>query len=173
MKLILCTIILLIININFLFADSKPMSTQKQTLGWVEKINLIDYDLIIHAKLDTGADYSSINAENIEVFQKKNELKTVEDWVRFFVKNRYGKKVAIESRIVRKTKIKSTNSKSKERYVIRLAICIGSHFIEEEVSLADRSKFDYQMLVGRSYLAGHIIVDPAITLTQEPVCRRE
>ena len=42
--------------------------------------------------------------------------------------------------------------------------------MEEEIALADRSHLDYEMLVGRNFLAGNIIVDPSKTFTVEPSC---
>jgi hypothetical protein len=39
------------------------------------------------------------------------------------------------------------------------------------VSLVDRKNFDYQMLLGRVYLAGNAIVDPSVTYTTDPACK--
>ena len=43
--------------------------------------------------------------------------------------------------------------------------------MEEEVALADRNHLDYEMLIGRSFLAGNVIVDPSKTFTIEPSCQ--
>ena len=42
-----------------------------------------------------------------------------------------------------------------------------------EVSLVNRGKFNYEMLVGRRFLAGDFIVDPATTYTLDPSCKLE
>jgi hypothetical protein len=67
--------------------------------------------------------------------------------------------------------IKRHAGKSVERAVVRLGLCLGSHYMEEEVSLVAREKFSHQMLVGRSFLAGNVLVDSAVNYTVEPNCQ--
>ena len=52
-----------------------------------------------------------------------------------------------------------------------MAICLGSHYMETDVNLVDRSNFDYQMLIGRNFLAGNVLIDPASTYVAEPACQ--
>ncbi len=131
----------------------------------MEKVRIFPEDIIIHAKLDTGADYSSLNAEDIVEFEKDKSK-----WVRFTVRNRFGAQVRLERPIKRIARIKQHLGVQK-RQVIRLGVCIGSSYMEEEVNLVNRSKFTAQMLVGRSFLAGMVIVDPSLTYTSEPSCQ--
>lgn len=140
-------------------------AVDKQAVGWVEKILLTPANIVIHAKLDTGADYSSINATNLKRFKQEGE-----DWVRLSIRNRYGHIQTIERQVVRTAKIKRHGSESLSRSVIRMGLCIGSKYLEEEFTLANRSNFDYQVLVGRSFLAGNLLIDPAVTYTAEPNC---
>jgi hypothetical protein len=48
---------------------------------------------------------------------------------------------------------------------------LGDFYREAEVNLVDRSGFNYQMLIGRSFLAGNLIVDPSIKYTTKPICK--
>ena len=45
--------------------------------------------------------------------------------------------------------------------------------MEEEVNLADRTNFDYQMLIGRSFLSGNVLIDPSLQYSFEPNCTDE
>lgn len=140
----------------------------KQTVGWLEKVKLYPGNIVVHGKLDTGADYSSINAAKLEQFEKDGER-----WVRFEVSNRYGNKVTLEKQVLREAMVKKHFGKPEKRLVVRLGICVGSRYMEADVNLVDRSQFETQMLIGRSFLAGNIVVDPATTFTTEPSCKKE
>jgi hypothetical protein len=76
----------------------------------------------------------------------------------------------VEKQVRRTALIKRHGGKNQRRAVIRLGICLGSTYMEEDVNLTDRTHFDYQMLVGRSFLAGNAIIDPSLTYTTEPNC---
>ncbi len=142
-----------------------PTSIERQTFGYVEKIRIFPGNLIVHAKLDTGADTCSLGATNVRKFKRKGER-----WVRFDIRNRDGELGEIESRIVRTAKIKRINGLSQERLVVRLDLCLGGHHMEVDVNLENRSNFSYRMLIGRNFLAGHAVVDPALTYLSEPSC---
>jgi hypothetical protein len=138
----------------------------RETAGWVEKVAIKPPGMLIHAKLDTGADYSSLSASDIEEFKKDGK-----DWVRFWIDNRYGEKKQIEAEVRRIALIKRHAAKPHKRVVVRLGLCVGRHFMEADVNLVDRRNFDFQMLVGRNFLAGNLLVDPANTYTLEPGCK--
>ena len=143
-----------------------PVAAQgKQVVGWLENARIYPGNLVIIAKLDTGAKNSSLNASNITEVERGGER-----WVRFKVTNRYGKIAAIERKVHRIVKIKEADGTPQSRLAILLGICLGNFYKEVEVNLADRSHFNYQMLIGRSFLHGNLIVDPSIKYTIEPKC---
>jgi hypothetical protein len=137
----------------------------KQVVGWLEKVCIYPGNLVVIAKLDTGAKNSSLNASNITEFTRNGE-----QWVRFNVTNRYSKTVTIERKVHRIVKIKNHDGTPQSRLAILLGICLGSFYKEVEVNLADRSHFNYQMLIGRSFLHSNVIVDPSIKYTTKPIC---
>jgi hypothetical protein len=139
----------------------------KQPLGWVEKVQITPEGLEIHAKLDPGSDTSSIHADNIEHF-KKNGKK----WVKFTVGDRNGRSRVLEKRVIRIAKIKHSSGKTIKRATVELGICLGHTLMEDEVTLADRSHLEYEMLIGRSFLAGNVVIDPSLTFTMEPTCTK-
>lgn len=57
--------------------------------------------------------------------------------------------------------------------MIILGICLGTTYKEVEVNLANRSNFNYQMLIGRSYLSGDFLVDAGKIFFLKPLCRME
>ncbi len=138
----------------------------KQIFGYIEDVRVMELGREMRAKLDTGATTSSIDAREIEKFEKDDE-----DWVRFTVVNRDTEEHQIvEEPITRIVHIKRHGKDSQERYVIDLDFCIGDRLITEEVSLTSRKKWNYPLLVGRNHLAGHVLVDSAIKETRQPSC---
>jgi len=138
----------------------------KQVVGWLERVCIYPGNLVIHAKLDTGAKNSSLNASHITEFARNGE-----QWVRFNVTSRYGKTVTFERKVQRVAKIKRHGAEPQIRFAIRLGICLGNSYEEAEVNLVDRSDFIYQMLIGRSFLKGSVIIDPSLKYTTRPNCR--
>ena len=154
------------ILIAVLFFESPAISNEKQVAGWVENVILFPGNLKIKAKLDTGARNSSLNANHIEEFERDGAT-----WVRFQLTNLKGRTVNIETRVIRKTRIKQHGTQPAMRPVIRLGICLGNVYKEVEVNLEDRGKFNYQMLIGRSYLRNSILVDPSASFKVKPRCQ--
>ncbi len=111
---------------------------------------------MIHAKLDTGAENSSLHAPQLHWLKRSHE-----DWVCFSVTDRDGNSVKMERPVVRRARIKRHAGRSLERPVVLLDICVGSLHKQVEVNLVDRGKFQYLLLLGRSFLAGNLVVDSA------------
>ena len=143
-----------------------PSNSQaKLVVGWIENVNIYPGNLYIRAKMDTGAKNSSLNAAQIKKFERNGEI-----WVHFSVIDRKGKKFNFEKKVLRDVKIKEHGSEPDMRPAIILGICLGTVFKEVEVNLEDRSKFNYQMLIGRSFLKNSFIVDPSAIFTTKPKC---
>ena len=145
---------------------AQSSGTDKQIVGWVEYVTIFPENMKIKAKLDTGAKNSSLNAVNIVEFKRKGET-----FVRFDLTNWKGRTETIEAKVSRKAKIKQHNSDPEHRPVIRIGICLGKTHKEVKVNLINRSNFNYQMLIGRSFLKGDFVVDPAKTFIIKARCR--
>lgn len=127
-------------------------------IGEVEPVYLKDIDSVFYARIDTGAETSSIDAFNIKEFERDGE-----PWVSFDVKNRKTKeKRTFEKKIVRKTFIKRQQGEDEKRIVVNMEIKIGNQLFVKEFSLGNRKKFNYQVLIGRNILNGLAVVDVAI-----------
>ena len=138
---------------------------KKDALGWLEKVRLSPGDIVLTAKLDSGADSSSLNASGLREFERQGRK-----WVSFEISDRNGQKTILERPVVRTAMVKRRFGKPETRPVVSLGICVGGHFMETNVNLVDRANFENQLLLGRSFMAGNVTVDPAITFTSDPQC---
>ena len=133
---------------------------QNPIIGGVERLYVEDIKVPFHARVDTGAEISSIDAMNVTPFERDGEK-----WVAFEIVNRSdGKKKKKKKPLKRKTTIKRT-LKQEQRYVVKLKVRMGKNLVTAEFSLNDRSKFDYQVLIGRNIINGRYLVDTSISNT--------
>ena len=113
-----------------------------------------------HARMDTGAETSSIDVLNMRPFERD-----VEKWISFDIKNSKNNEIHhVEKRVKRKTAIVRTGEK-EIRYVVHMDIKMGNELIDAEFTLNDRSKFEYQVLIGRNIINGRFIIDPTLENT--------
>lgn len=137
----------------------------KEVIGWVENVRITPGDVVIKAKIDTGADSSSLHCECLNTIERDGER-----WAKFSIADVDGNLVSIEKKIIRRVKIKRHFGNEQLRDVVRMGICIGDQYRETEVSLVDRSGFNYNLLIGRKFLKDKFIVDPSKTFTVKPQC---
>jgi hypothetical protein len=140
---------------------------EKPTIGWIETAQILPEKFQLSAKIDTGADNSSLHATDPMEFTKGDEK-----WIRFSIHlEEEDEAITLERPIKRFTRIKNKGAASQKRVVVLLDLCIGTIFKKDvPVSLADRSRFKYPMLIGRSYLKNSAIVDSSVTFSQQPSC---
>ncbi len=135
----------------------------KRVMGWRERVRLVPENLVVEAKLDTGADCSSLDVPEFTSFVRDGK-----QWVRFSVTNHEGTRRTFEREVVRVGKIKRHVGSRQERPVVMMGLCVGAYCGETEVNLVDRSRFKCQLLVGRGFMAGSILVDPSVEHSAEP-----
>jgi len=141
-------------------------SQGKPVAGWVEKIRIYPENLLFDAKMDTGAENSSLDARNIKEFDHNGQL-----WVRFEVQTTDGERKTLERKFLRTASVKTKGGDPQKRPVVILGICLGDYYKKVEVNLVDRSKFDHRMLVGRSFMEGKFVVDPSAQYTLQSNCK--
>jgi hypothetical protein len=137
----------------------------KEIVGWVENVAIHPGNIQIKAKIDSGATTSSLHCDCQQFFMKGDE-----QWVRFTITTNQDEKVQLERKVNRMAKIKRHYGESQDRAVITLGVCLGTNYKEAEVNLVDRSGFNYQMLIGRNFLAGHFLIDSSETFINAPSC---
>lgn len=137
-----------------------------QSFGWVENVLVGKLGLRMKGKLDTGADSSSVHAYDVELY-KKGEKDT---WVKFKLIGKDGRTIRYDQNVVRFAYIKKKEGGLLKRPVIRMPICLGDIYAHAELNLANRGHFNYDILVGREFLASRVLVDPSRTFVSHPTC---
>lgn len=121
-------------------------SVEKGILGTNELIMV--GDLEITAKVDTGADSSSLHAFDIQ--------KVGEDSVRFKTQDDKGRIYTLTRKISKEDLVKSASG-SHMRYYIKENVTIGIKTFEVEVNLADRSHLSKKFLIGKNILGNYFV----------------
>lgn len=137
----------------------------KDIAGYVERVRIYPGGLSLVAKLDTGAENSSLNATNVERFDRNGKT-----WVRFEITNQQSRTIVIERPIHRTAQIRRHGGRIQERDVLLLWLCLGTVLKEVEVNIIDRTGFNYQLLIGRSYLSGEFLIDSSGSFLLESRC---
>jgi len=128
-------------------------------------------DLILEARIDTGAETSSIHAEDIKLVEKDGKR-----WVRFTLLNpKTGIEVPLERRLHRRILVKQKSGISDDRrYVVRMWVTLGDRRVWLDVSLSDRDDFEFPLLIGRNMLIDNFSVDVSKRHTLPvPVLKKE
>ena len=124
-------------------------------IGAVEHVEVDTTGLIAQARIDTGATTSSMHAEELVEFERDGKA-----WVRFVFSPGDGQdQVTMEKKVQRRVRIKQHDEEYHRRYVIKLQLRMGELVEIIEVSLSDRSDFEFPMLIGRNFLTDNAIVD--------------
>jgi len=133
-------------------------SIEAKIIGAVELVKVVDVDATKKARIDTGATTTSIDAQNIVMFERDGKK-----WVKFTFA---GKK--IEKKMVGIVSIKRHGAEDVKRPSIMIRLALGDTTRNVKVTLADRSKFTYPILIGRNFLKDMFIVDVSRKMGSAP-----
>lgn len=134
----------------------------KELVGRSEWIGLADIGTYLRARIDSGANTSSLSAKDITRFERDGE-----DWVRFKlgvneddivvddVRNEW-----IEAPVERRVRILQAAG-SESRPVVSLLMTLGSIREPVEFTLNDRTHLNYPVLLGRRFLMDIALIDVA------------
>jgi hypothetical protein len=131
----------------------------KITLGVVEDVVLSPWGISFPARIDTGADISSLDARDIAVRDNFAEFK---------LGRRFGGR-RLRMPVVEWRRIQ-TSTGTEKRPVVEISICLGSKRFRTLATLKDRSQMMYPFLVGRSALSGNFLIDPSRVKAAHPAC---
>lgn len=147
-----------------MFLSSKTNKAPKKGKDLIGSTELVSVAGIknVPAKIDTGADSSAIWASNINIrkdrvltfslFAESSPLYTGE----IIERKRYKVKV-----------IRSSNGDEEIRYRVELPLELGGRRIKAMFTLADRSKNNFPVLIGRKTLKGKFLVDVSRTSVEK------
>ena len=127
-------------------------------LGEIETVTLDVVNKSFNARIDTGAATSSLNAVDIEEFERNGK-----NWVRFHLSDEQGAKDDtnwIEAPILRYVRIRqSTSEDTERRAVVELWVKLGAIHEKTQFTLADRSQMSHPILLGREFIRDIAVVD--------------
>lgn len=123
-------------------------------IGELEMVKIEPSDLALEARVDTGAETSSIHAENIKLIERDEKR-----YVQFDLTDQEGNLHPVERRLKRRVLIKKHNKENERRFVVKLWVTLGNTRERIEFTLTDRDNFDYPVLLGRNFLTDIAIVD--------------
>lgn len=126
------------------------MNKQKEkiVIGRREYVDFPELNLFgIEAKIDTGAYTSALHCEKIYEENGQLYIQIFPDTKIICIKN-YAKKL-----------IKNSSGISEERYIIKTLLMMSKRKIRISLSLTNREKMKYPVLLGRKATKGKFIVD--------------
>ncbi len=125
-----------------------------------------------HARVDTGATTSSLNARHIEEFERDGK-----NWVRFdliYQQDNEIKEKKLEAPLIRFVRIRqSSDNELERRPVISLRVRIGDLHEKAQFTLADRSHMQFPILLGREFFKDIVIVDVSRSYIYPPHQEKE
>jgi hypothetical protein len=139
------------------------LEVEKKIIGRTERVRVIPGDFVFDARIDTGANTSSLGVDSLEIINEDGQ-----EWVEITID---GKKSKHE--IVKYIYIKEHGEEASKRPVIQVRLILGEVSESVNVTLANRSNFKYNLLVGRNMLHDRFIVDVSLRYTVEPMPYKE
>ena len=140
----------------------EPLIESPVVVGWREWVAFPEVGLpAVRAKVDTGAATSALHAHNRETFVRDGE-----PWARFVVHPFFRTEklsVACEAPVIDEREVTSSSGHTETRVVVgvtlRLGVKADAPEWPVEVTLTDRRRMRFPMLLGREAMAGRVLVD--------------
>ena len=136
------------LGVDFLSHSNEMGIEDNKILGAISNVSFpsIGDDSFL-AKIDTGADSSSIHCDYYYV---KDDI--------LYCKILSGKKI-LKFRNFSKKFIKSSNGEGSERYIVTLRVIIDGHEVVGKFSLNNRESMNYPILIGKNIIKKGFVVD--------------
>ena len=161
MRIVLCAVLAALATLGASAAQSRMLTI----VGHLENAVILPSGLELKAKMDTGADVTSIHALNIEKYRKDGR-----NWVRFIV-DTGDRRMRFRRVVERIVRIRRAGTAIVERPVVRLDLCIAGYHKRAEVNLANRTGMSAPLLIGRSFMkTGGLVIDSGQKYVGRPVC---
>ena len=208
--------------LSLILVSAAQVSAQEtHTRGWIEHARVMPDRLLMSAKLDSGAQTTSIHAEilsadelrqvapeqsfagqladtesdasammsikmmdgpapddpseeEMESFEELTMTDDMPDTITFRLTSRGGKDAIFTAPIVRWVSIRRRGGGAIVRPVVLMELCIAGRRVSGEVNLADRSGFNYPLLIGRNMLSeAAISIDSRQIFSSRRACPKD
>ncbi|MFV1960304.1 MAG: ATP-dependent zinc protease [Acidimicrobiia bacterium] len=131
----------------------------RATIGWREWVQMPEFGVTeIKAKVDTGADNSSLHAFDIERFDRDGV-----PFVKFEIHPRQRKRkptIVCEAEVVKERRVRNPGGRTQVRPVIRTRLNVAGREFETLINLTTRDEMTFRMLLGRRSIRNEFVVDP-------------
>ena len=131
----------------------------KPVIGWREWVAMPKLGIRrIKAKIDTGARTGALHAWDIKPVRRKGVR-----WVRFKLhpkqrNNRYS--IACKAHVKDMREVRASSGHVEMRYVIETEIALGGRRWPIELTLTNRDKMGFRLLLGRASVRNAFLVNP-------------
>lgn len=128
-------------------------------LGWREWVALPELDIAhIKAKVDTGARTSALHAFSHSTFHERGVM-----MVRFRIhpiQHRRDVEQECVAEVIDRRSVSDSGGHREKRLVIATPVQLGERRWTIEMTLTKRDNMQFRMLLGRTAIKGHYVVDP-------------
>lgn len=135
----------------------------KEIIGGIEWIYMTPPGQHYRARVDSGAETSSLSAKDVVEFERDGD-----DWVRFTFQHdgAQDQPVDFELPIRRVVLVRQAGVEHIDRrVVVEIDIRLGDRLQRTEFTLTDRSRMTYPVLLGRAFLMDLYVIDVARSYT--------
>jgi len=134
------------------------LKKSKTTLGRVELVAFPELGIeSIEAKIDTGAYSTAIHAS--EIWLEEVDSQEVLNFKLLDASHPEFKDEVFKSSNFKRKKVRSSNGRLEKRYILKTKIILGGKQRVTYISLTDRSKMRFPVLIGRKVLKNGYLVD--------------
>lgn len=142
--------------------SAKAVTYRKLVIGPTADVVETESNFTFSARVDTGATTSSLHVEAWKVEDEAPVMaENVGKTIRFCLRNQDGATEWLERKIAEISLIK-TSEQEEQRYKVRMTLNCLNVKKRVLVSLNDRSKMNFPVLLGRNFLKDDFVVDVAL-----------
>lgn len=159
MRIIFYFVVVIIFSFSEVFATSmmsnKPQEVlfdslvdkTPKILAAIEDVLLLKHGISLKSRVDTGAEGSSLHAEDVQVLQENGVR-----YAHFYTLDDYGHRYKMKEKIQDIVEVTNTSGIPEKRYVIRTNLVLKGKAMMGNVNLKDRSRMNFKFLIGRDLI---------------------
>ena len=148
------------VMLTVVLVRARWVSRHRITIGAIEDVVLLPWGVTLMARVDTGATTTALDAREIKELPAKKEIE-------FRLPEQCGGQL-VRRRLRGWRQVTSSDGTSERRPVVNMEFQIGDRQFNAQVTLADRSRMKFPMLLGRNTLGNRYVVDVARTNLLSP-----
>lgn len=128
---------------------------EKKIIGRFDKVDLPQLGIYnIDCKTDTGAYSCAIHTESLEVIEMAGG-----SFLKAIIGNGNGENTEVTFKNFKQKKVKNSFGTAQVRYLVRTSIRVFERDIETDITLSNRKKLRFPLLLGRKFLKRRFLVD--------------